>query len=131
LIYDTQNNDYCYKNTISKNKDVLAASKEAENATRPLKMEIENIVSVTICQLVIKIHIFKSDLFFQLYTDKFKEYWLQNHQKVDKINWLLEEQTELDSIRFIFEYMKSKINTIYEEPQSIEIGPLEIQLGNY
>jgi len=56
LIHDTQSKEYCYKNTISKNKDVLAASKEVENATRPLKMEIENIISVTIFPLIIKIH---------------------------------------------------------------------------
>jgi len=74
LIHDTQNNEYCYKNTISKNKDVLAASKEAENATRPLKMEIENIVSVTICPLIIKITMFKSDLFYSYILINFKKF---------------------------------------------------------
>jgi len=37
---------------------VLAAAKEVGNATRPLKMEIENIVSVMTWPLTITIHIF-------------------------------------------------------------------------
>jgi len=64
MIYYKQRNDYCYKKTISKNKDVLAAAKEVGNATRPLKMEIENIVSVTIYSLIIKIHMFSSKILF-------------------------------------------------------------------
>jgi len=48
--------DHFYKKIISKNKDVLAAAKEVENATRPLKLEIEKVISVT-CLLVIMIYI--------------------------------------------------------------------------
>lgn len=59
-----QENDYSYKKTISKNKDVLAAAKEVENATRPLKMEIENVVSVTTSPIIIKIRIFLSTILF-------------------------------------------------------------------
>lgn len=131
MIYYKQKNDYCYKKTISKNKDVLAAAKEVGNSTRPLKMEIENVVSVTICQLIIKIHIFKVKYSFQLYAIKYQEIWVQFHQKIEKINWLLEKQTELDTIRYVFDHMKYTINMIYDEPLSVEIGPLEIQLGDY
>lgn len=54
-------NDYFYKKNISKNKDVLAAAKEVENATRPLKIEIEKVISVTTCSPTITnndIHMF-------------------------------------------------------------------------
>jgi len=64
MIYDNQRNDYCYKKTISKNKDVLAAAKEVKNATRPLKMEIENVVSVTKFSIIITIHMFLSAILF-------------------------------------------------------------------
>jgi len=50
-------NDYFYKKYISKNKDVLAAAKEVENATRPLKMEIEKVISVITCSPIITIYI--------------------------------------------------------------------------
>jgi len=52
-ILNLQMNDYFYKKNISKNKDVLAAAKEVENATRPLKIEIEKVISVTTCSPII------------------------------------------------------------------------------
>jgi len=67
----------------------------------------------------------------QVYSIKFQDIWVQYHQKIEKINWLLDKETELDSIRYVFDHMKNKINMIYDEPSSIEIGPLEIQLGHY
>lgn len=69
--------------------------------------------------------------YFQEYSIKYQEIWVEHHHKIENINWLLEKQTELDSIRYVFDHMKQTIDTIYDEPPSLEIGPLEIQLGNY
>jgi len=69
--------------------------------------------------------------YFQEYSIKYQEIWVEQHHKIENINWLLEKQSELDSIRYVFDHMKQIIDTIYDEPSSVEIGPLEIQLGDY
>lgn len=54
---------------------------------------------------------------------------MEESKKIDKINSFLQVKYELVDIRSEFEYIDIKSKEINEEPSSLFIGPLEIELG--
>lgn len=47
FVYDIQSNEYNYKKTLSRNKDVLIAVMNVQESIKPMKEEIKSILDVT------------------------------------------------------------------------------------
>lgn len=69
------------------------------------------------------------NLYSQFYL-KYHNVWIDAKKKIEQINSLLAVKSELADIRSEFEYIAEKSKEINDEPMSVVIGPLKIELGN-
>lgn len=109
-LWFKQAGDYAYRTTISKKNNVIIAVKNVANLIKPILMGIQNLYS-------------------QFYL-KYHNVWIDKTKKMTQINSLLAVKNQLADIRNEFEYIDEKFKEVNNEPMSIVIGPLNIELGN-